>query len=158
MDLKILLTSLADLAPGIKTINALIKESRGTKREVLRELHDNIDRIALYQQTGMRADGINRVVNALQVATYLAASKAGFDFNALQKRKLAAETVRDVPQFKSLVGLSTEQLFDKVYAAIHRLRIICAEYPDDPKLRKNVRLINIFKLMLVLVRHIKSPH
>jgi hypothetical protein len=156
MDFKTLLSGLADLAPGIKSINALIKESRGTKREVLRELHDNIDRIALFQQTGMPAAGINRVVNGLQVATYLAASKAGFDFNSLQKAKLAAASLRDVPLFKSLAGSTTEQLFDKVYAAIHRLRIICAEYPDDPKLRKNVRLMNIFKLMLVLVRHIES--
>lgn len=158
MDIKSLFSGLADLAPGIKSINALIKESRGTKREVLRELHDNIDRIALFQQTGMPADGINRVVSGLRVETYLAASKSGFDFNSLQKAKLAAASVRDVPLFKSLVGSTTEQLFDKVYAAIHRLRIICAEYPDDPKLRKNVRLVNIFKLMLVLVRHIKSNH
>jgi hypothetical protein len=43
-----------------------------------------------------------------------------------------------------------------VYGTIHRLKIVCAEYPDDPKLRKRVRLTNIFKLMLVLVRHIKA--
>ncbi len=156
MDLKTLFSGLADLAPGIKSINALIKEARGTKREVLRELHDNIDRIALFQQNGLPPEQINRVVNALQVSTYLAASKAGFDFNSLKKGKLAAASVRDVPQFKTLVGASTEQLFDKLYGAIHRLKVICADYPDSPKLRKNVRLWNVFKLMLVLVRHIKS--
>lgn len=153
---KTIISGLAALAPGIRAIQAMIRESRGRKRELLRELSENINRIGVYLESGASPARLEQVVPGLESGVYRAASRSGFDFNTLKKGRLKAETVKDLPQFRGYVGLTTEDLFDKLYAWIHRLKIIVADYPDDPRFRKKARLLNIWKLMLVLVRHIKS--
>jgi hypothetical protein len=144
------------LTPGINAINTLIKQSRGQRRELLRELQNNINQISVYIESGAEDAGIDMVIAALQVSCYEAASKDGFDFNALHRGRLAPRLLKDLPQFKTYGGFSTEQLFDKLYTWMHRLKIIARDYPDSPKFRKRVRLINIWKLMLLLVKHINS--
>ncbi len=144
------------LTPGINAINTLIKQSRGQRRELLRELQNNINQISVYIENGAVDEGIDKVIVALQVSCYEAASKDGFDFNTLHRGRLASRLLKDLPQFKTYSGFSTEQLFDKLYTWIHRLKIIARDYPDSPKFRKRVRLINIWKLMLLLVKHINS--
>ena len=156
MEIKAILSGLLSLAPGLKAINALIKESRGQQRELLRELQNNINAISVFVEGGAAAERLPRLIADLQVSCYEQASKAGFDFNSLQKDKLKASLVADVPQFKTYAGLNTEQLFEKLYSWIHRLKIIARDYADDPKFRMNVRLFNIWKLMLVMVKHINA--
>ncbi len=156
MPLSTIVSGFAALAPGLKSIHALIRDSRGRKRELLRELGHNIDKIAVFVEAGSNAQRVDKLVNSLETTCYEDASKSGFDLNSLKRTKLSGDLVRELPQFKPYVGMSTEELFDKVYASIHRLKVIVAEYPDDGRFRKSVRLINILKLMLLLVRHIRS--
>lgn len=156
MPLSTIVSGFAALAPGLKSIHALIRDSRGRKRELLRELGHNIDKIAVFVEAGSNAQRVDKLVNSLETTCYEEASKAGFDLNSLKRTRLSGDLVRQLPQFKPYVGMSTEELFDKVYASIHRLKVIVAEYPDDGRFRKSVRLINILKLMLLLVRHIRS--
>jgi len=154
--MKSLFSGLMSLAPGIKTINTLIRQSRGQRRELLRELQNNINQISVYIESGANDDGIDKVIAALQVDCYEAANRDGFDFNALHRGRLAPGLVKRLPQFRAYGGFTTEQLFDKLYTWIHRLKIIAKDYPDSPRFRKRVRLINIWKLMLLLVKHINS--
>lgn len=112
MEFKIIVSGLASLAPGIKAIRSLVRESRGQQRILLRELDRNINRISIFLEAGAADDQIDKVI-------------------------------ADLPQFKNYTELSTEELFDKLYSWIHRLKIIVADYPAHAKLRKNVRLINI---------------
>jgi hypothetical protein len=156
VEIKSILSGLLALAPGINSINALVKQSRGQKRELLRELQNNINQISLYVENGADAEGIDKRIMALQVQCYEAASKAGFDFNSLRKGRMTAAMLKATPQFKVYAGLGTEQLFDKLYMWIHQLKIIVKDYPNSPKFRKRVRLINIWKLMLLLAKHIEA--
>lgn len=156
MEIKSILAGLLSLAPGIASINTMIRQSRGQKRELLRELQNNISQISLYIENGAEAEGIDKLIMDLQVQCYEAASKGGFDFNSLRKGRVTAAMLRATPQFKAYAGLGTEQLFDKLYMWIHQLKIIVKDYPDSPKFRKRVRLINIWKLMLLLVKHIDA--
>lgn len=156
MAVKTIISGLAALAPGIKAIQAMIRESRGRKRELLRELDKNINRIGVYLESGASPERLDKVVAGLESGGYEAASRSGFDFNSLKKGRLTAEMVKDLPQFRRYAGLTTEELFDKLYSWIHRLKIIVADYPEDTRFRKSARLLNIWKLMLVLIRHIKS--
>ena len=151
-----IVSGFAALAPGLKSIHALVRESRGRKRELLRELGHNIDKIAVFVEGGSDAERVDRVIASLETSCYEDASRAGFDLNTLKRSKLKADLVKELPQFKPYVGMNTEELFDKIYASIHRLKVIVSEYPNDSRFRKSVRLINILKLMLLLVRHIRS--
>ncbi len=153
MDVKKLITDIVTLLTGLQ---GLVKESRGHKRAILRELQHNINHITLFLESGADPQRIDALIARLQVAGYEAASKSGYDFGSLQKNRLKRETLKAYPQFQNYVGLSTEQLCDKLYGWIERLKIIIADYPDNPKFRKNVRLINIWKFMLMLVKHIEG--
>jgi hypothetical protein len=156
VQIKSIFSGLMSLTPGINAINAMIKQSRGQRRELLRELQNNINQISVYIESGEEPERIDRVIAALQVSCYEAASKAGFDFNSLKKDRVASSLTKDIPQFKAYSGFTTEQLFDKLYTWIHRLKIIVKDYPSSPKFRKRVRLINVWKLMLLLVKHINA--
>ena len=156
MEIKSLFSGLMSLAPGINAINALIKQSRGQRRELLRELQNNINEISVYIESGAGEQGIDKLIASLQVGCYEAASKSGFDFNSLKRGRLAAALLRQLPQFKAYGGFTTEQLFDKLYSSIYRLKIIARDYPANPGFRKRVRLINIWKLLLLVVKHINS--
>ena len=156
MEIKSIFSGLISLAPGINAINTLIKQSRGTRRELLRELQNNINQISVYIESGEGEEGVDRVIAALQVGCYEAAGRDGFDFDSLKKGRLSPGLLKDVPQFKAYGGFTTEQLLDKLYMWIHRLKIIAKDYPNSPKFRKRVRLINIWKLMLLVVRHINT--
>lgn len=156
MEIKAIFSGLMSLTPGINAINKLIKQSRGQRRELLRELQYNINQVSVYIESGEEEQGIDKVIAALQVSCYEQAGKDGFDFNSLKRGRLAARLLKDLPQFKAYENLSTEQLLDKLYTWIHRLKIIAKDYPSNPKFRKRVRLINIWKLMLLVVRHINT--
>lgn len=156
MEIKSIFSGLMSLTPGINAINTLIKQSRGQRRELLRELRNNINQISVYIESGEGEEGIDKVIAALQVGCYETASKDGFDFNALQRGRLAPGVLKDLPQFKAYNGFTTERLFDKLYTWIHRLKIIARDYPGNPKFRKRVRLINIWKLLLLVVKHINA--
>ena len=156
MEIKTLFSGLMSLTPGINAINALIKQSRGQRRELLMELQNNINEISVYIESGAGEKGIDKLIASLQVACYESASKSGFDFNSLKRGRLSPALLKQLPQFKAYAGFTTEQLFDKLYTSIHRLKIIARDYPDNPGFRKRVRLINIWKLMLLVARHINT--
>jgi hypothetical protein len=156
VEMKSLFSGLMSLAPGISTINTLIKQARGQRRELLRELRYNINQVSVYIESGEGEDAVDKVIAALQVACYEAASKEGFDFNSMKRARLSRGLVKRVPQFKAYSGYTTEQLFDKLYVWIHQLKVIVKDYPHSPRFRKRVRLINIWKLMLLVVKHIDS--
>ena len=120
------------------------------------ELQNNINRISVYIESGEDEKGINKVIAALHTGCYEKANKDGFDFNSLKRRRLSASLLKDLPQFKAYKGFNTEQLLDKLYTWIHRLKIITKDYPENRKFRKRVRLINIWKLMLLVVKHINT--
>jgi hypothetical protein len=54
------------------------------------------------------------------------------------------------------VGWSTERLFSNIYVKIKDLQTIVRMDPENKKIRKGVRLINILKLMLLLMKHINA--
>jgi hypothetical protein len=57
--------------------------------------------------------------------------------------KRRAPAVLDPPQFKAWHGFTTEQVPGKLYTWMHRLKILCEDYPDSPKLRERARLSDI---------------
>ena len=156
MEIKAIFSGLMSLTPGINAINALIKASRGQRRQLLMELQNNINEISVYIESGAGEEGIDKLIAALQVACYESANKGGFDFNSLKRGRLSPALLKQLPQFKAYGGYTTEQLFDKLYTSIHRLKIIARDYPANPGFRKRVRLINIWKLLLLVVKHINA--
>jgi hypothetical protein len=85
-----------------------------------------------------------------------AALESGFNFNSLKKGKVREVVAGDQPQYQQYVGWSTEKLFSNIYVKIKDLQTIVRMDPHNERIRKGVRLINVLKLMLLLMKHINA--
>lgn len=137
----------------LETVNGWVQGSRGWKRKLQLELLSNIELIFSYLKYDLPIDD---VVANLQIANTRSALESGFNFNSLKKGKITEDVAGDQPQYQQYVGWSTERLFSNIYVKIKDLQTIVGMDPENEKIRKRVRLTNILKLMLLLMKHINA--
>jgi hypothetical protein len=137
----------------LETINAWVKGAKGWRRKLQLELLSNIELIFSYVKYDLPVDD---VIANLQTARMKAALESGFNFNSLKKGRVRESVAGDQPQYQQYVGWRTEQLFSNITVKIQDLQTIVKIDPENKKIRKGVRLINILKLMLLLVKHINA--
>jgi len=131
----------------------MINNTRGTERALLLELQKNISLIYLFVDN---PEKYKTVINRLETKVYEDAVKSDFNFKSLKNTRVSARVISDVRQLQPYVGWSTEQLFENVYLKIHALKTIIDVDPDNNKFRIKVRLTNLHKNMILLLKHIKS--
>jgi len=153
MGLAAFFTGLSSAASAAKTIQSLIKNTRGVKRALLLELQKNLNLLYLFLGDESK---ISTIVNKLDVRIYEEAVKTNFDFNDIKKGKLSPRITDNIKQFQPYVGWTTEQLFENIYLKIHQLKSIDEIDPNNSKFRVSVRLKNLHKMMLLLIKHVKS--
>ena len=136
-----------------QTLRSLVKGTRGLKRRLLLELQANIQLILLYTQGSAPID---KVIRKLEIAHCQAALESDFNFKSLKRGRVSKAVGQQLPQFKPYVGWTTEQLFTSIYLKIKELQHIVEIDSDNTRFRKNVRLQNVLKLLLVLLQHLKS--
>jgi hypothetical protein len=74
----------------------------------------------------------------------------------LKRGNLTDNVAGKHPQYQRYVGWTTERLFSNIAVKIENLQTIAKMDPDDRRIRKGVRLVNILKLMLLLMKHINT--
>ena len=136
-----------------KSVNAILKNAKGHKRAVLRELRENLNLLLLARKNQLPSD---KVISKLERKNYLAASDAGFNFKSIKRSSLKEKTTRDVPQFKKYIGWSTERLLENIYLKVKQLQDIIEMQVTVESLNLNTRLENLTRLMILLLQHIKS--
>lgn len=137
----------------LETVNAWVRETKGWKRKLQLELLSNIELIFSYVKYDLPIDD---VIANLQTQNMRSALESGFNFHSLQRGRLTRDVAGEQPQYQQYVGWSTERLFSNIYVKIKDLQTIVRMDPDNEKIRKSVRLINILKLMLLLMKHINA--
>lgn len=153
MGLAAFFSGLSSAATVAKTIQTLLKNSRGVKRALLLELQKNLNLLYLFLNDESK---LTTIVNKLDVRVYEEAVKTNFDFNDIKKGKLSPRLTGDIKQLQPYVGWNTEQLFENIYLKIHQLKSITEIDPDNSKFRLSVRLKNLHKMMVLLIKHVKS--
>jgi hypothetical protein len=153
MGLAALFSELSSAANVARTIQSLLKDTRGVKRALLLELQKNLNLLYLFLGDESK---LTTIVNKLEVRVYEEAVKSNFNFKAIKKATLGPRLVGDIKQLQPYVGWSTEQLFENVYLKIHQLKSIIEIDPANSKFRLSVRLKNLHKMMLLLLKHVKS--
>jgi hypothetical protein len=153
MGLAAFFSGLSSAASAAKTIQSLLKNTRGVKRALLLELQKNLNLLYLFLGDESK---LTTIVNKLDVRVYEDAVKTNFNFNDIKKGKLSPRLVGEIKQLQPYVGWSTEQLFENIYLKIHQLKSISEIDPDNTKFRISVRLKNLHKMMLLLIQHVKS--
>ncbi len=153
LDSATVLQGISTTTSVINTLNALIKGTKGTKRALLLELQGNIRLIVLYANGGAPID---KVIKKLDVSQCKAALESNFNFNSLKRGRVQRAVTQGAPQYKAYAGWTTERLFSSIYLKVRDLQNIVEIDPGNKRFRKNVRLLNVLKLMLLLLRHLRS--
>jgi hypothetical protein len=146
-------SGLSSAASAAKIIQSLLKDTRGTRRAILLELRKNIDLLFLFLDDESKYQS---VINRLETRAYTSASESGFDFNTIKKSKVSTRILGEVKQLQSYAGWTTEELFENIYLRINQLKNIIEIAPESRKFRLNVRLKNLHKMMVLLIKHIKT--
>lgn len=153
MGLAAFFSGLSSAAAMARTMQSLLKNTRGVKRALLLEVKKNLNLLYLFEGD---ADKLASIVNNLEVRVYEEAVASNFDFNDIKKGKLKPRLVKDIKQLQAYAGWSTEQLFENIYLKIHQLKSINDIDPGNSRFRLNVRLRNLHKMMLLLIKHVQS--
>jgi hypothetical protein len=153
MGLAAFFSGLSSAASAAKTIQSLLKNSRGLKRSLLLEVQKNLSLIYLFLNDEQK---LVTIVKKLDLRVYEDAVKTNFDFNDIKKGKVSPRLVGDIKQLQPYIGWNTEQLFENIYLKIHQLKSIIEIDPENRQFRLNVRLKNLYKMMVLLIKHVKS--
>jgi len=152
-EVGVVLTAISTTASVLKTIDSLIKGTRGRKRALLLELRHNIGVIGLYTEGNSPIDS---VITRLETKHLEAALESNFNFSSLKRGKVKKSTAGNIPEHKKYIGWTTERLFSSIYLKIKALQTIVEINTYNERYRKTVRLLNIRKLMILLLKHIRS--
>jgi hypothetical protein len=137
----------------LKSVNAALKNSKGHKRAVLRELKENLNLLLLARNNQLPAE---KVILKLERKNYLAAADAGFNFKMVKRSSLKEKTIRGVPQFRNYIGWSTERLLENIYLKVKQLQDIIDMRVVSKNINLNTRLENLTRLLILLIQHIGS--
>ncbi|MBI9096861.1 MAG: hypothetical protein JEY91_00215 [Spirochaetaceae bacterium] len=144
---------IAGLADQIgKRFYSAQKTSSVHKKMIMREIHENLDLITLWENNDFPID---KVIEKLSFRNYEKSQLDNFNFNSIKKSHLKEQTTRNVPQFRKYIGWSTEKLFENLYRKIKLLKVIIEMDSDNKKVNKSMRLRNIYKLMILILFHIE---
>ncbi|MBI1424951.1 MAG: hypothetical protein GC149_16000 [Gammaproteobacteria bacterium] len=123
------------------------------KRSLLLELQKNFNLVHLFLDNESK---VTSVINKLDVRAYEEAVRSEFDFKSIKRGKLSPRIIANIKQLQPYAGWTTEQLFENVYLKIHQLKNINEIDPGNEKYRIGIRLKNLHKMMLLLIKHVKS--
>jgi len=153
IDLASLLGSLSNVSSVLDTLGASLKGSRGIQRSLLLELEGNI-RLALIGKKGSISP--EKLVVKLETRAIQQALESGFNFNRLKSGKVRKQVAGDSASMNRYVGWSTEKLFTNLYLRIRELQNIVDLDSGEGYFRVAIRLKNLFRMMLLIARHIRS--
>ena len=146
-------TGLSTTASVASTFQSLLKNTRGTQRALLLELQKNINLLNLFADDSSK---LETIIKRLDTREYEKAVKTDFNFKDLKKTKVSGRLVLDIKSLQPYAGWQTEQLFENIYLKTHQLKSIIEIDPKNTGFRLGVRLKNLHKIMILLLKHIKS--
>jgi len=151
MDIAAFLSALTNVTNAIQFIERIINRHQGNRRILLLELQENLSTIELHMISGAPID---KVIMALKIENLTEVLQSNFNFNNIKISAVSPRTTGGVPFYASYIGWSTEKLFKNLYLKIKELQRVVEIDPENPNIRKNVRLINIFKMIKLIIVHI----
>ena len=138
---------------ALQVLSEWKRKKKGDARALIIEIEDNFRylRMVAYDEVPL-----SDIIEKLSDAEYRRLAKEGFDFKELKKKKIEGDPSFEKSQFSSWIGKSTEELVDSIYSKIADLKILYPHNQVNEKYRWGVRVKNILKLILLLLRHVRS--
>lgn len=148
--------SIKDIIEGLTKIKDLKSEKSGVKSMLLIELELNIS-LLVYDYIENDLDE-KTTIDQLKITAIQQAFEKDFDFNKLKKGKIKADLLPKDEYYLKFKLDDAERLFRKIHIKINELKRSIELYDalSEKKLRLNVRLKNLLKLLLVTAKFISS--
>jgi len=154
--IKELSTIFAGLSTARKTaaaIEVFLKGKKGDTRALIEELKGNLTLCWLVEERG--TDPIN-VIPEFETSEYDRILRTDFNFNTLQKKKIRRSNHLKASDLAFLIGRKTEFLIVNIYDNTKRMKKIYKADKDNPTIRWRMRIINLHRRMLLLIKHLQS--
>ena len=148
-----ILKSIATMYSGLNAFSDMRAKTRGNARSLVEELKENSRLCWLVIEEDV---GVTKIIPQLSHAEFDRLNKAGFDFNALKRKKICKYPQIDKSDLASWSGKSTHDLIENIYDKIKDLKTTYKYSPHSEKHRWKARIINIQKRILLLVKHLKD--
>ncbi len=148
-----ILKSIATTYSGLKAFTDMRAQTRGDARSLVEELKENSRLCWLVIEEDI---DVRKIIPKLSHREYDRLNKAGFDFDALQRKKIKDYNQLNDTDLASWAGKSTRALVENIYDKIKNLKVTYRYAPNSEKRRWNIRIINIQKRILLLVKHVSS--
>jgi len=148
--------SIKDILEGLTRIKELKGEKSGVKSMLMIELELNISLLVYdYIENGLDEKTTIEQLKSIAIQTAL---EKDFDFMKLKKGKIKPAVLPKEEYYLRFKEDDAEKLFRKIQVKITELKRSIELYDtfSHKKLRLNVRLKNLLKLLLVTARHISS--
>jgi hypothetical protein len=148
--------SIKDIIEGLTRIKDLKAEKSGVKSMLLIELELNISLLVYdYVENGLDE---KTTIEQLKLTAIQQAFDKDFDFNKLKKGKIKAEILPKDEYYVKFQLDDAEKLYRKIHIKINELKRSIELYDafSEKKLRLNVRLKNLLKLLLVTAKFVSS--
>jgi len=144
------------LATATKTIEAFKnwrKKTIGNSWRIIDELEKNS---GLCWSVIEANEPVEKIVNELSTSEYDSLKRAGFDFNAINHRKIYPYKSLQGTDLAFTAGKETGVLIDNIYAHIKELKTKFPYAKVKTKRRWYTRVVNIQKRILLLLRHVRA--
>jgi len=148
-----ILKSIATMYSGLKAFSDMRAKTRGDARSLVEELKVNSRLCWLVIEEDV---GVEKIIPQLSHIEFDRLNKAGFDFDALKRKKIRKYPQVDKTDLASWSGKSTHALIENIYDKIKDLKTTYKYSPHSEKHRWKARIINIQKRILLLVKHLKD--
>lgn len=142
-----------EISKVIKDINSWLKKQKGDSRALITELKDNLTYLEMVIKHGVEID---EILKDLKTDTYSRLQVEGFSFNNIKNKKIPKLKSLEGSDLASWKGKSTDELVVSIYDKIRDLEASYPKLKNQPNIRWNVRVINITKRIVLLLRHVRS--
>ena len=151
-DIITAILSVIEIIPAfVKMINKQAANTKGLERGLILEMKANAELIQLHREGEVTAD---EVIKQLEIDKLEKALDSDFKFTIVKRGKVKAESTAGIAFFEKYLGWTTEELFENLFLKIEVLKKHVAMSPENFRIRKNVRLINVLKLIKLIIIHI----
>ena len=152
-ELSALFAGLSSAAQTVKVLKELLKGTKGDRRALLEELKGNLTLCWMVVEKGTAPE---KAIPEFSTSEYDRLIKEDFNFNSLQKKKIRRSARLEASDLAFLIGQKTDVLVINVYDKVKALKQFHEVDKANTKIRWRLRIINLHRRMLLLIKHLQS--
>lgn len=148
-----ILKSISTTYSGLKAFSDMRAQTRGDARSLVEELKENSRLCWLVIEEDVEP---GKVIPRLSHREFDRLNKAGFDFDALNRKNISMYKQLADSDLASWADKPTHALVENIYDKIKNIKITYRYSPNSEKRRWKARVVNIQKRILLLVKHVQN--